>query len=111
MTWDITNGIFEFVGGLFIWLNVRRIYHDKCVHGVSPIATCFFVLWGIWGLFYYPAIGQFWSTVGAVNIVMANTVWVSMMWWYTYGKGKNQSEKRHLGIGAADSYSQRETKV
>ena len=43
---DFINGIFEFSGGLFLWLNVIRLYQHKSVKGVSLLAFSFFTLWG-----------------------------------------------------------------
>lgn len=116
---DIINGLFEFAGGFFVWANCRKLYSDKCVRGVSPLATGFFVLWGFWNLAYYPSLAQFASFAGAINVVAANVVWLSMMWYYRDNGKKSltqidwdsEGSERNLGIGAADEGSLRESKI
>lgn len=85
MTPDLINGVFEFVGSLALWANVYRLYVDKRTHGVTWYATGFFMLWGYWNLYYYPSLEQYWSFVGGVSIVVANTVWLGQMLWYRRG--------------------------
>jgi hypothetical protein len=73
---DTGNGIFEFVGGLMSWLNVRRIRHDKKVSGVDWRVFAFWVTWGIWNLWYYPSLDQWLSFIGGWVVVTANAVWL-----------------------------------
>lgn len=74
---DIINGLFEAVGGVSAWGNVRRIRADKAVKGVDWRFTVFFSAWGIWNLYYYPALGQWASFAGGVVIVLGNIAWVT----------------------------------
>jgi len=46
MTPDKLNGMFELVGALVLLLNVRRLWKDKQVQGVSMWAAGFFAAWG-----------------------------------------------------------------
>lgn len=108
--WDFINGLFEFAGGFFVWLNCRRIYRDKRVLGVSPVAIGFFTLWGVWNLAYYPSLAQYWSVAGGVSVVAANAVWLTLYLKYSKDE-QNQSEEGHIGVGAADPHSQQETKI
>lgn len=85
MTPDLINGLFEFIGSIALWNNVRILYKDKCVRGVHWMATGFFMTWGYWNLFYYPHLDQWWSFSGGVSIVIANTVWLIQM--MIYGRG------------------------
>jgi len=61
---DLINGLFEFAGAFALALNVRQLWRDKEVKGVHPIPTAFFAAWGLWNLFYYPHLGQYWSLAG-----------------------------------------------
>lgn len=79
---DLVNGSLEFVGSGMLWANVRRLSHDKIVRGVTWYATSFFMFWGWWNLYYYPALGQWWSFAGGVSIVIANTVWLGQIVYY-----------------------------
>ena len=77
MTWqDFINGfIFELLGAVVVWLNVRTLMRDRVVAGVSWWAFAFFVAWGCWNMYYYPHLGQWASFIGAVLVVLANLTW------------------------------------
>ena len=79
MTPDFFNGCFEAAGSGFIWLHVRQVLKDKAVAGVSTVATIFFASWGVWNLYYYPHLGQWWSFTGGLAIVSANALWVALL--------------------------------
>ena len=73
---DVTNGLFEALGGMLVWLNVRRILIDKQVKGTDGYVVIFFSAWGWWNLYYYPSLNQWLSTAGAVLMALANTTWL-----------------------------------
>jgi hypothetical protein len=83
---DRLNGFFELGGGLLTWLSVRRLWIDKQVKGVSWWPIWFFTMWGMWNLYYYPYLSQWWSFVGGCFIVVANTVWLVLL--FHYGRQK-----------------------
>ena len=77
MSWqDVVNGVFEGLAGFLLWNNVRILFHQKIVKGVSIFTTAMFALWGYWNLYYYPHLNQTASFIGGVLVVFANTVWV-----------------------------------
>lgn len=76
---DIINALFELFGGFFILNHCRVLWRDKEVKGVSIISTIFFTLWGLWNLYFYPSLGQWWSFVGGIMIVIANFIWVGLL--------------------------------
>ena len=80
---DAINGLFELFGGVVSWFNVRRLYRDKCVRGVSIPAWAFFAVWGFWNLYYYPQLGQWASLFGTLAIVSANATWFVLAAHYT----------------------------
>lgn len=80
---DLLNGLFEALGGLMILNHCRVLFKDKEVKGVSILSTCFFTSWGLWNLFYYPHLDQWWSFAGGVVIVCANALWITLMLWYS----------------------------
>ena len=82
MTPDLINGLFEFAGSVVLWMNVRALYLDKHVAGVRWHATAFFMSWGFWNLWYYPALNQWWSFAGGCSIAIANAVWLGQMLYY-----------------------------
>ena len=82
MTPDLINGIFELLGGAFILNHCRVLYQDKLVKGVSALSTTFFTAWGVWNLYYYPHLDQWWSFAGGLVIVAANALWIGLMIYY-----------------------------
>lgn len=78
MTPDAINGAFEVVGGVCIWLNVRRLAKDKRISGIDWRVTGFFWAWGIWNLFYYPSLDQWASFAGGMVICAGNFVWLGL---------------------------------
>lgn len=80
---DIGNAFFEAFGGVLLWLNCWRLYKDKQFRGVSIIPTAFFFFWGVWNLYFYPAVGAWLSFCGGLVIVSANCVWLVQMIYYS----------------------------
>jgi len=80
---DMINGLFELIGSGFLVLNVLKLRQDKEVKGVSWVAVGFFFLWGLWNLFYYPSLGQYYSFAGGCCIATVNAVWLVMLIWYS----------------------------
>ena len=81
---DIINALFEFFGGCFLWWNVRQLYHDKQIKGVSIVSIVFFALWGGFNLWFYPSVGAHWSFIAGLNIVAANVVWICQILYYKH---------------------------
>ncbi len=87
---DLINGLFEAVGGFLILNHARVLWNDKMVKGVSILSTAIFTSWGFWNLYYYPHLDQWLSFAGGLLIVAANTLWVTMMLYYTKFPGGRQ---------------------
>lgn len=77
MTGDHINGAFEMVGALFTWRNAWQLHRDKEIRGVYWPITGFFAAWGVWNLWYYPSLAQWWSFSGGVLLVLGNAAWVA----------------------------------
>jgi Na+/proline symporter len=90
MTPDMLNGFFELLGSLMLWSNVRRLYIDKQTMGINGWTVGFFTSWGIWNLFYYPNLNQWYSFAGGVSIVIANTAWLILLLYYKNKKSENE---------------------
>lgn len=78
---DFVNGLFEMVGGCLLLVNVRRLWRDRKIAGVSWLPTVFFAVWGVWNLWFYPSVHCPWSFAGGIVVVSANVVWLSLLWW------------------------------
>lgn len=86
---DLMNGCFEIGGALFVLNHARVLYLDKAVKGVSLVSLIYFFSWGIWNLIYYPSLGQFWSFVGGIGLVIANLIWIAFFVYYKYVVDQN----------------------
>jgi hypothetical protein len=82
MSPDLVNGLFELVGGGFLFRNCWLTYKAGKVVGVSILTTTFFALWGAWNLVYYPSLDQVWSFRGGCVIMAANVLWIWLMSYY-----------------------------
>lgn len=82
MSNDIVNALFEFIGGLFLWMNVITLYKDKTIKGIYYPTVIFFFLWGVWNLWYYPSLDQWWSFAGGVWLATANLMWILLFIYY-----------------------------
>ncbi len=95
MSWqDLANGTFEILAGVAVLNHCRVLYKDKLVRGASALSTAFFFAWGVWNLYYYPHLDQWFSFVGGLLIVTANCLWLGLMVYY----------KRHPG-GRRDKFA------
>lgn len=82
MNWDYVNAVFQLLGSVVVWLNVVSLYRAKRVHGVSPVATAYIVAWCVWNLFYYTELGQVASVWAGGLLVLGNSAWLYLMWYY-----------------------------
>ena len=80
---DTINGLFEFAGAGFLSLNVIKMYKDKILKGYNWWATVFFTSWGLWNLYYYPYLDQWFSFWGGCAIVFVNTIWIGQIIYYS----------------------------
>jgi len=79
MTPDLINGAFEVVGGICSWLNVSRYVKERSVSGIFWPSAIFYSSWGIWNLFYYPALHQPFSFMGGLFLTSGTLVWLAMV--------------------------------
>jgi len=98
MTNDMINGLFEFTGSIFLFRNCLMLYRDKTVKGVSVWSTIYFFAWGVWNLFFYPSLNQYWSFAGGIAIMVANSLWISMMIYYIQKNKKPVYECTRCGL-------------
>jgi hypothetical protein len=81
---DTINAIFEGGGALLLLANIRRLYRDKRLAGVSLIPTVWWNLWGFWNVYFYHAIGTVLSFYAGIGVLVANTVWVALALYYRH---------------------------
>jgi hypothetical protein len=85
-TTDLVNATFEGGGALLLCLNVRRLYLDKRLSGVSLVPTVWWNLWGVWNVYFYYALEQTASFYAGIAVLVANTVWVAMALYYRFSR-------------------------
>lgn len=56
-------------------MNAWKLHKDRVVKGVYWPITGFFALWGVWNLYYYRAIEQWFSWYGGMVLVVGNLLW------------------------------------
>lgn len=79
---DLINGSFEIGGAIFHCFSIRKLYHSKQVRGVSWTPFAYFMIFGLWNLFYYPSLDQWFSFVGGIAIITTNIIWLVLAWRY-----------------------------
>lgn len=79
---DAVNGLYESLGGLFIAFSIWRLWHDKQCKGISLVHVLFFWSWGFWNLYFYPAVGAWYSFYGGIGIVIVQSIWLAMILYY-----------------------------
>lgn len=77
------NGLFEFSSALLILTNVRQLIKDKRVAGINLWTTTLFDLWGVWNLYYYGHLNQFFSLPASAFLTAGNTWWTALAFYYT----------------------------
>jgi len=88
MSLDLINGLFEFGGALVILKSCYLCFKEKMVHGVSVLATSWFLAWSIYNLFFYPSLGQNFSFIAACLVVFSQTLYVWLLVYYRWIYGK-----------------------
>jgi len=95
ITPDLINGLFEILGAPFIIFSIVNLYKAKEVKGISWVHAAFITLWGFWNLYYYPQLDQWISFVGAIMIVVVNSIWVSLMIYYIFIRGSSEDKENY----------------
>lgn len=94
MTPDQINAALIFIGSLMVFKSCFLVYRDKVVRGVSMLANMYFTGWGMWNVFYFPHLHQFWSFAAEMCICTANILWLFLMLYYKHKeKTRNQDVK------------------
>lgn len=83
MSWaDLVNATFELSGSFFVALSVVATWRAKRTEGIDLRTVGFFASWGLWNLYYYPSLGQWWSFAGGVAVCAANFTWLALIVYY-----------------------------
>lgn len=77
---DLGNGAFEAFGAWGAWANVKRLRRDRRVQGVDWRFTVVWQCWGMWNLFYYWGLNQYFSWAAGLVLTAGNTLWLITLW-------------------------------
>lgn len=95
---DAINGTFELAAGFFVLNHCRVLSIQKQVRGVSMASVAFFTLWGVWNMYYYPALNQPISFWGGAFVVAANGFYLGQMWRYRIRDAQADEHEIFLGV-------------
>lgn len=76
---DVINGLFLFVGALVICLSIKKLYIQGQVRGIDWRHPAFFNFWGMYQLFFYANLEQWFSFAAAITTVLAGTTYLLMI--------------------------------
>ena len=85
---DLINCGFEAFASLAVYNHCRVIMRDKKVAGTSILSTAFFMAWGFWNMYYYPALGQNLSFFAGIGVCAMNCLYVYLLCKYRVDKPK-----------------------
>lgn len=82
-TMDQINAVAEVLACIVLAPSIMKAWRLKVVQGVHWVTPAFFWSYGIWNLFYYHSLEQWWSGLAAILLATQNTVWLLMVILYT----------------------------
>lgn len=96
MSLDVINGAFEGAAALSILNHCRVVHRQKSATGVSVLSTLFFFIWGLWNMYYYPALGQSFSYYAGVAVAASNALWIGLILKYRKVKANTWPKVSHF---------------
>ena len=88
---DHANAFFEALGTFFIGRSVFKVIKDKMVRGIAWEQVAFWTIWGYWNIYYYWAVGSSWSWWAGCGVTVANTIYTSLLIYYTFNEKKQRA--------------------
>jgi hypothetical protein len=77
-TIDFINALFEFSASFAIIINIIKLIKDKQIKGISLWSSTFFMVWGIWNIYYYNELQQSFSFYCCIIMCILNIGWLSL---------------------------------
>lgn len=78
MIFDLINAVFEFLAGIFVFVNCYKAYKDKELKGVSIYSSIFFTLYSLYSIIYFGILNQFISFYIGIFCLLSNLVYLIM---------------------------------
>lgn len=88
---DFINSLFEFGLAAMLCLNIRQLLRDKEVKGFHWAPLAFVTVWGLWNIFYYPSLGQWWSAGAGVLVLLCNITILMLTLRYLVNPGTTET--------------------
>jgi hypothetical protein len=79
---DVINSLFELIGSLAVWMNVRQLLKDRVVKGSRWEFAIFFTSWSAWNLYYYSELHQPVSFFCGCSMELSNVTWCVLAAYY-----------------------------
>lgn len=89
---DLWNAALELGGAYFISRSIRKLYRDKIVRGFAWEQVAFYAMWGVLNLFYYPAMGSWYSFYAGIAVTVTNLTYTAMLIYYTWRERRDGKE-------------------
>lgn len=90
---DVINACFECGAGLLVLNHCRVLRAERMVRGVSLLSVAIFTLWGVWNMYYYPSLSQWWSFAGGFFVTLANGLYCSQLAYYRVMEGITREQE------------------
>jgi hypothetical protein len=84
---DIINGCFEAFGAVAAFINIVTLYKHKTVKGTYWPSSFFWATWGIWNVYFYWHLAQWFSLVAGACLAIMTAIWLIMAIYYIKVKG------------------------
>lgn len=78
---DQVNALFQLGAMISVLNHCRLMWRSKEANGVSILSTLFFASYGIWNLWFYPGLEQWFSFAAAIGATAANLFWIFTIWY------------------------------
>lgn len=93
---DYIMAAFQLGATFFLCLNIRAIFRDRALKGVSTWMIGFFTIWTVFGSYNWFVLDQYWSFVTSVLMGIVYAIWLALA---VAVKIEEKDEKeRFLGI-------------
>jgi len=100
VTLDQMNAAFELGGAFLRTLDCVKLFQAKRFMGGHLGTALYFLLWGVFNVFFYPSLHQEWSFWAAIALMTINGVWFVMAVHYNYfAAGRRVYDPRAFGAG------------
>lgn len=88
LTMDQANAALEMGGAFLRTLDCIKLFQHKRFVGGHLGTALYFLLWGVFNVFFYPSLNQVWSFWAALALMVINGLWFVMAVYYNHFRAK-----------------------